>query len=147
MQIPLGNDPLYNLLIEQVNENRQLLWMTWGLIVLTWGILILQGAHLLRRFFGTRAGAPDMFDDLDVKTFYDRLDEHDRVVAETAQAITTAYVNRFNAIDKQLELERRRTNTLLIIMRDLRAYTIYHSMPDKELIPIETDADFPAASD
>ena len=132
-----------NNLAQQIALAHQMFWIFLILVMLMIIEKALVIARLVRRFLGFHGllNGGDPLDDLTFGQFKSRMDTHENHVASALQqynsAILDAMVLRHNSIDKQLEIARKKDNTMLIILRDLRAFMVYGKKPASEEIPIE----------
>jgi hypothetical protein len=135
------------LLLEQITINRQLIWLAVLLFVLMFIKEAVVISRIIRRYLGLRAH--DNGDPLDDVTYgqFTRAMKDAKLEAEARTASVIAELKqssdlRFNAIDKQLEIARRKDNVMLIILRDIRAWMIYGQKPKRDLPPLEEEGEF-----
>ena len=137
----------HDALLETIFMLKGLAWLA---VVLFLVMIINQGmvlGRMIRRFLGIRSdvNGGDPNDDLSVGQFSKAM----KTARAQANARTMWGVNelkskidqRMNASDKQQQMLRHKFNVALILLRDMRAFTIYHKMPQDEAVPIETEDD------
>ncbi len=127
-------------LIKFLAAERQLINLVMALNAVVIITVVINLGMLLKRVFGAARNGSEPYDLVTNKTLKATDEAAAKRTEGAVKSITDAIDVRFESTMKEYEKQHRKMNVLLIIMRDLRAYMIYHRMPaTEELPPIEEE--------
>lgn len=126
-------------LLKYMQGTRELIYTTLGLNALLTIVVTIHLGFLLKRVFAAGRNGDEPYDLVTNKKLGQFNTAADTRAAAAIAQITHSFDARFLGLSKEFEYQRKKMNTLLIIMRRIHDFTIFQRKPSGDLPEIDED--------